>query len=84
MSEKEQKTGVRGGKVPARRVPADVDLTDLDYLEYRDIKRIALEMGLRPDFVSRVKRGEGYNVKVLAALLKKARDNKKALDQPAA
>lgn len=79
MSEKEQKVGVRGGKVPARRVPEGVDLSDLKYLEYRDIKRIAEAMKLRPDFVARVKRGESYNVKVLAALLKKARENKEAL-----
>jgi hypothetical protein len=79
MSEKEEKVGIRGGKVTPRRVPADVDLTDLQYLEYRDIKRIAEKMRLRPDFVARVKRGESYNVKVLAELLSKARENKAAL-----
>lgn len=79
MSIEKQRTGIRGGKVPARRVPVDVDLTDLQYLEYRDIKRVAEDMELRPDFVARVKRGESYSVKVLAALLKKARDNKAQL-----
>jgi hypothetical protein len=79
MSEKAEQTGIRGGKVPARRVPEAVDLSDLKFLEYRDVKRVAEDMQLRPDFVARVKRGESYNVKVLAALLKKARANKDAL-----
>lgn len=81
MSENEQNEGISAGKVKVRRVPADVDLSDLQYLEYRDISRIAEEMKLDRYYVSRVKRGETYNVKVLAALLKKARDNKKELEE---
>lgn len=84
MSEKEQNTGISAGKVKARRIPADVDLSELVYLEYRDVKRIAAELQKPADYVARVKRGETYNVKVLAALLKKARENKKSLDQPSA
>lgn len=82
MSEKQQNDGISAGKVKARRIPADVDLTDLVYLEYRDIKRIAAELSKPADYVARVKRGETYNVVVLAALLKKARENKKALEEP--
>ena len=80
MAETMEKRGPRGGKIPARRVPDDIDLTDLKWLEYRDISRTAEEMELAPAYVARVKRGETYNVKVLAALLKKARSNKKALE----
>lgn len=80
MSENTQSKGIRGGKVPARRVPVEIDLSDMRYLEYRDITRIAEEMNLRPDYVARVKRGETYNVKVLSKLLAKARENKKALE----
>lgn len=81
MSEKVQKRIKPAGKVSSgiRRVPEEIDMTDLVYLEYRDITRIADGMQLRHDYVARVKRGEAYNVKVLAALLKKARENKKAL-----
>jgi hypothetical protein len=81
MSENEQRVGVRGGKVPTRRVPIDIDLSEMTFLEYRDVKRVAEDLKLRPDYVARVKRGETYNVKVLAALLKKARENKKQLDE---
>lgn len=69
-----------GGKAAVRRVPQDVDLEVLNYLEYRDITRIAEELKQPRYFVSRVRRGETYNVKVLAALLKKARENKKAIE----
>lgn len=83
MSEKVQTEGLAAGKVKPRRVPAGVDISDLAYLEYRDIKRLAEEMNVRPDYVARVKRGESYNVRILAALLKKARENKKALENQA-
>lgn len=79
MSENAQKTGIRGGKVPPRRVPAEIDLSDLKYLEYRDITRVSEDLKLPRDYVGRVKRGETYNVKVLAALFAKARENKSAL-----
>lgn len=67
-----------------RRIPKDLDLSCLEWLEYRDITRIADELKLRPDYIARVKRGEAYNVKVLAALLEKALKNKntiKSLEQ---
>lgn len=80
MSENKQKEGISAGKVKVRRIPDGVDLSDLQYLEYRDVKRTAEQLKLRADYVARVRRGETYNVKVLAALLKKARENKKAIE----
>jgi hypothetical protein len=69
-------------KVSAKknRLPEGLDLSDLNYLEHRDVQRVADELKVRADFVSKVKRGECYSVKILSALLKKARENKKQLE----
>lgn len=81
MSNKQVDRGTQPGKsgVRKRKMPEGLDLSDLNFLEHRDVTRVAEEQKVRPDFVSKVKRGECYSVKILSALLKKARENKKEL-----
>ena len=81
MGEKIQKQARKPGKVMAknRRVPAEVDVSDLAYLAYGDVTVVANDLGLDANYVARVKRLELYNIKVLSALLIKARENKAAL-----
>lgn len=69
-------TGLEG----KNKIPADIDITPLDFIEYRDITRIAKETNFTPQHVSKVKNLKSYNVKILSALLKKGRANKALLD----
>ncbi len=80
MSEIKQNEGIAAGKVRVGRVPDGLDLSDLQYLQHRDLTRVAKEVGLTRAVVSRVRNGRSFNVKVLAALLKRARENKTMLE----
>jgi hypothetical protein len=62
-----------------RKVPEGIDTSDLQYLEYGDVVRVSAEVKKTADHVSRVKNLKVYNVKILSALLKKARLNKNSL-----
>lgn len=63
-----------------KKVPEGIDLTDLNYLQYGDISVVAHELGMSKVYVGGVKNLRHYNVKVLAALLKKGAENRKLLN----
>lgn len=69
----------RTGKNTERRVPDGLDITDLEYLQHGDITRVAHEIGMDKSYVRRVKSLKSFNVKVLAALLKRGAKNRKLL-----
>jgi hypothetical protein len=85
MSVKEQKHENRAGKKSERkrRMPGEVDRSNLEYLGYRDLTRVAEEMGVTPDYVSKVRHGRCQSVRVLAALLKKGGENRRLLTDAA-
>jgi len=62
-----------------RLVPDGIDLSDLKYLQRGDVTRVASDLRLDPNYVSRVKSLKSYSVKVLSALLRKGAENRKAL-----
>jgi hypothetical protein len=74
-----QKRKVPEGSNQKRKVPEGIDTSDLQYLEYGDVVRVSAEVKKTADHVSRVKNLKVYNVKILSALLKKARLNKNSL-----
>jgi methylphosphotriester-DNA--protein-cysteine methyltransferase len=59
----------------ANKIPSGLDLTPLEYLQHRDITRVAKRIKKSTKTVGRVKRLEYYNVEILAALLEKGKEN---------
>jgi hypothetical protein len=71
----------KGSKDKERRVPNGVDVSDLQFLEYGDMAIVAQEVGMDTQYVRRVKNLKSYNVKILAALLKRGAQNRKILTE---
>jgi hypothetical protein len=86
MSQKQQNRSKTVGKIRARKrqMPAGIDTTNLNFLQYRDVTRVADKMKYTPDYVSKVKNGLCQNVDVLAELLKLGGENRKKLEQATA
>lgn len=86
MREKQQKRGETVGKIRLRKkqLPAGIDTSNLDYLQYRDVTRVANKLSYTADYVSKVKNGLCQNVDVLAELLKVGGENRKKLTEAAA
>lgn len=68
-------------EVKRSMIPEVVDTSALIYLQKGDVTRVAASIGESAQYVSRVKLGKNYNVKILSALIKKGLDNKKKLTQ---
>lgn len=62
------------------RIPEGIDTTALTFLQKGDVTRVASELKEDPNYVSRVKVGKSYNVKILSALIKRGLENKKSLN----
>ena len=81
-----QDRGSKGGKIDERKrkMYGDTDLSNLDYLEHRDITRIAEELKkenklITPSYVSKVKCFTLKNTKIMAELLKKGGERRRTL-----
>lgn len=92
MSTKTQSAEKTRGKERAGKVeyPADIDLSNLQYLQRRDAVRVALainkknERVITPGYVSKVKTLMCLDAEVMAELLKIGGDRKKMLQDAAA
>lgn len=86
MSGNKQKRSETVGKIRARKrqMPSGIDTSNLNYLQYRDVTRVAIKMSYTPDYVSKVKNGLCQNVDVLAELLKVGGENRKKLQNASA
>jgi len=81
MSDKVKDQVSTGRKFKNTIIPRDLDLEPLQWLQVGDVTLVAKDVGASLTYVSKVKTGKSYNVKILAALIKKGLENKKELTQ---
>lgn len=86
MSENTQNSAEMQGKVDSKkhRFYGETDLSNLDYLEHRDVSRIAKDLSTYPQKVSSVRHFKVKDTQVMAALLKKGGERKKTLTEATA
>lgn len=78
------KTVNNEGKNRAKaKYPEDLDLSNLEYLERRDLTRVAKDLKQTPDYVSKIKNLVCKNSEVMAALLKTGGERRKKLQTAA-
>lgn len=86
MVANEQNTRKKAGNVEDRKRQfyGDLDLTNLNYLDHRDAARIAKDLDVLQNLVSQVRTFKVKNSVIMAALLKKGGERRKALQDAAA
>lgn len=86
MSENTQNGAEMQGKVEAKKHKfyGDTDLSNLDYLEHRDVTRVANDLSTYPQKVSSVRHFRVKDTTVMAALLKKGGERRKTLTEATA